>query len=119
IMYLANTIAGGAFALGFMLALSSKLTLIATLPMVILPIIGILLGKRIHSRFEAVQSHFSDLTTRAQENLAGVRIVRAFRQESAEIARFAALNEGYLQKNMSLARLYGIMHPAFSIFAGF
>lgn len=118
IMYLGNTIAGGAFALGFMLRISPELTVTATLPMVILPAIGILLGKRIHARFEAVQSHFSDLTTHAQENLAGVRIVRAFRQEDAEIGRFAALNEGYLQKNMSLARLYGIMHPAFSIFAG-
>src|SRR6185436_7867638 len=45
--------------------------------------------------------------------------VRAFRQEASEIARFSALNDEYLEKNMSLARLYGIMHPAFSIFAGF
>jgi ATP-binding cassette subfamily B protein len=47
-----------------------------------------------------------------------VRIVRAFRQEDAEIERFDALNEGYLQKNMKLAQLYGIMQPGFSIFAG-
>jgi ATP-binding cassette, subfamily B, multidrug efflux pump len=118
IMYLGNTVAGGAFALGFMLFISPELTLIAALPMAVLPIIGVLLGRHIHGRFEAVQSHFSDLTTQAQENLAGVRIVRAFRQEDAEVARFAALNEAYLEKNMSLARLYGTMHPAFSIFAG-
>jgi ATP-binding cassette subfamily B protein len=118
IMYLGNTIAGGAFALGFMVFISPKLTLFAALPMAALPVIGVLLGRHIHARFEAVQSHFSDLTTQAQENLAGVRVVRAFRQEAAEIARFAALNEGYLEKNMSLARLYGTMHPAFSVFAG-
>ena len=118
IMYLTNTIAGGAFALGFMLYLSPRLTLIAALPMAALPLVGIILGRRIHARFEAVQAQFSDLTTLAQENLAGVRIVRAFRQESAEMARFAALNDAYLEKNMSLARLYGVMHPAFSIFAG-
>jgi len=118
IMYLTNTIAGGAFALGFMLYLSPRLTLIAALPMAALPLVGIILGRRIHARFEAVQAQFSDLTTLAQENLAGVRIVRAFRQESAEMARFAALNDAYLEKNMSLARLYGLMHPAFSIFAG-
>jgi ATP-binding cassette subfamily B protein len=117
-MYLGNTIAGGAFALGFMLFISPRLTLLAALPMAVLPVIGVLLGRHIHARFEAVQSHFSDLTTQAQENLAGVRVVRAFRQEKAEIARFAALNEGYLEKNMSLARLYGTMHPAFSVFAG-
>jgi ATP-binding cassette subfamily B protein len=118
IMYLGNTIAGGAFALGFMIFISPRLTLIAALPMAALPIIGVLLGRHIHARFEAVQSHFGDLTTQAQENLAGVRIVRAFRQEDAEIARFAALNEAYLEKNMKLAHLYGTMQPAFSIFAG-
>src|SRR4051812_25570232 len=114
IMYLMNTIAGGAFALGFMITISPRLTLVAALPMTLLPVLGILMGRRIHSRFEAVQSQFSDLTTLAQENLAGVRIVRAFRQEAAEVERFAALNEGYLDRNMKLAQLYGIMQPGFS-----
>jgi ATP-binding cassette, subfamily B, multidrug efflux pump len=118
IMYLTNTIAGGAFALGFMLVISPRLTLIAALPMAALPLVGIVLGRRIHARFEAVQAQFSDLTTLAHENLAGVRIVRAFRQERAEMSRFAALNEAYLEKNMRLARLYGVMQPSFSIFAG-
>ncbi len=118
IMYLMNTIAGGAFALAFMISISPRLTLIAALPMALLPVLGILLGRRIHMRFEDVQAHFSDLTTLAQENLAGVRIVRAFRQEQAEIGLFEKLNEGYLEKNMKLAQLYGIMQPGFSIFAG-
>lgn len=118
IMYLTNTIAGGAFALSFMLHISTRLTLIAALPMALLPVLGILFGRHIHARFEAVQAHFSDLTTLAQENLAGVRIVRAFRQEAAEAARFATLNEQYLEKNMRLAQLYGMMQPGFSLFAG-
>jgi ATP-binding cassette subfamily B protein len=118
IMYLTNTIAGGAFALAFMLRISPRLTLIAALPMALLPVLGILFGKRIHARFESVQAHFSDLTTLTQENLAGVRIVRAFRQEEAEVGRFAKLNEEYLEKNMRLAQLYGLMQPGFSVFAG-
>jgi ATP-binding cassette subfamily B multidrug efflux pump len=118
IMYLTNTIAGGAFALYFMLRISPRLTLIAALPMALLPVLGILFGRNIHARFEAVQAHFSDLTTLAQENLAGVRIVRAFRQEAAEQGRFATLNEQYLEKNMRLAQLYGLMQPGFAIFAG-
>jgi len=118
IMYLTNTVAGGAFAIGFMLSISPWLTLVAALPMLALPLTGVMLGHRIHTRFEAVQAQFSDLTTLAQENLAGVRIVRAFRQEDAEKTRFAALNYAYLEKNMGLAQLYGLMHPAFSIFAG-
>jgi len=86
--------------------------------MLLLPIIGIWMGRRIHERFEAVQEHFGDLTTLAQENLAGVRIVRAYRQEEAEIRRFDAMNDEYLEKNMRLARLYGAMHPAFVLLAG-
>jgi ATP-binding cassette subfamily B multidrug efflux pump len=118
VMYFGNTIAGGAFALAFMVHISPRLTLIAAVPMALLPVLGLLMGRHIHDRFERVQSHFSDLTTLAQENLAGVRVVRAFRQENAEVERFAALNEGYLEKNMRLIRLYGAMQPGFSIFAG-
>jgi ATP-binding cassette, subfamily B, multidrug efflux pump len=118
IMYLTNTIFGGAFALGFMLHIDVRLTLLALLPMVFLPVVMIKLGGMIHQRFEAVQEHFSALTTHAQENFAGVRVVRAYRQERAEIARFGALNETYLERNMSLARLYGAMNPSFGLLAG-
>jgi ATP-binding cassette subfamily B protein len=76
------------------------------------------MGKAIHDRFEAVQEHFSTLTTRAQENLSGARIVRAYRQESAEIARFGAINEQYLALNMSLVRLWGTLNPLFAFFGG-
>ena len=118
IMYLVNTIAGGLFALYFMLRISPRLTLIALLPMVLLPIITVWLGKAIHDRFEAVQEHFGTMTTHAQENLAGARIVRAYRQEDAEVRRFDALGEQYLEKNMRLVHLYGAMNPSFALLAG-
>ena len=119
IMYLTNTIAGGAFALGVHAAhLAATHAASPRCRWRCCPLLGHAHRAAIHARFEAVQAHFSDLTTLAQENLAGVRIVRAFRQERAEIARFAALNEGYLEKNMALARLYGVMQPGFAIFAG-
>jgi ATP-binding cassette subfamily B protein len=118
IMYLTNTVFGGAFALGFMLHISVRLTLVALLPMIFLPVVMIKLGGMIHRRFEAVQEHFSTITTHVQENFSGVRVVRAYRQERAETARFAALNETYLQRNMSLAMLYGAMNPLFGLLAG-
>ena len=118
IMYLTNTAAGGAFALFFMLRIDARLTMIATLPMLLLPIVGIWMGKQIHERFEAVQEYFGELTTLAQENLSGVRVVRAYRQETSEIRRFDAMNDEYLEKNMRLVRLYGAMHPAFVLLAG-
>jgi ATP-binding cassette subfamily B multidrug efflux pump len=118
VMYLANTIAGGVFALFFMLRIDVRLTLLALVPMLILPVLTIRMGKAIHDRFEAVQEHFSTLTTRAQENLSGARIVRAYRQEAAEIARFGAINEEYLAINMSLVRLWGTLNPLFAFFGG-
>ena len=118
IMYLTNTIAGGIFALYFMLRIDTRLTLLALTPMVLLPILTIWLGRAIHERFEAVQEHFSTMTTRAQENLAGARVVRAYRQEQPELERFAGLNDEYLAKNMQLVRLYGLMNPAFGLLAG-
>jgi ATP-binding cassette, subfamily B, multidrug efflux pump len=118
IMYLINTIAGGIFALVFMLRISPHLTGVAVLPMVLLPIVMAVLGSLIHKRFEAVQEHFGVMTTHAQENLSGVRIVRAFRQEAAEQAHFARLNDEYLRRNMGLARLYGLMSPGLQLLAG-
>ncbi len=118
VMYLTNTIFGGLFALYFMLRIDVKLTLLALLPTLFLPILTIKMGKAIHDRFEAVQEHFSSLTTHAQENLTGARIVRAYRQEEAEIQRFGALNEKYLALNMSLVRLWGTLNPLFAFFGG-
>jgi ATP-binding cassette, subfamily B, multidrug efflux pump len=118
IMYFTNTVAGAVFALYFMLRIDVRLTLLALTPMVLLPALTIWLGRAIHTRFEAVQEHFSTMTTRAQENLAGARIVRAYRQERAELDRFAALNDEYLARNMALVRLYGVMNPAFGLLAG-
>lgn len=118
VMYLTNTIFGGLFALSFMFAISPRLTLIALLPMVPLPFVMFRLGRAIHQRFERVQAQFGDLTTLVQEHLSGVRIVRAYQQESAELARFTELSAGYLEKNLHLVRLNGLMNPSFTLLAG-
>ncbi|MBA3891333.1 MAG: ABC transporter ATP-binding protein [Gemmatimonadaceae bacterium] len=118
VMYLTNTIFGGIFALLFMTRISGRLTLIALLPMVALPFVMAWLGRLIHQRFEQVQAHFGELTTLAQENLAGVRVVRAYRQEAAEERRFDAGSAEYLRLNLRLAALYGIMHPVTGLLAG-
>jgi ATP-binding cassette, subfamily B, multidrug efflux pump len=118
IMYLVNTIAGGAFALVFMLHIDPRLTLVALLPVTLLPVVMARGGRAIHTRFEAVQQHFSTMTTRAQENIAGARIVRAYRQEEPEIARWSAMNEEYVRRNMRLVRLWGLLNPGFSLLAG-
>src|SRR3954468_20824258 len=70
IMYLASTIFGGLFALYFMVRIDGRLTAIALLPMICMPVAAIVIGRKIHDRFDAVQDNFSRLTTLTQENLA-------------------------------------------------
>ena len=85
IMYSANTIVFTAGALAFMLSISPRLTLYAFLPLPILSIVVQYFGRRIHERFERIQAMFSDISARAQENFSGVRVIRAYVQEHAEI----------------------------------
>ncbi len=118
IMYFVNTIFGALFALIMMVRISPSLTGAALLPMIGLPFLMIKLGRAVHQRFESVQEQFSSLSVRAQENLSGVRIVRAYQQENAEIERFAAAGEEYLQRNLRLAKLNGLMNPGFALLAG-
>lgn len=118
LMYLTNTVAGGVFALGMMLRLHPGLTAAALLPMAGLPLLMLRLGRRVHARFEEVQARFGQLTTRAQENLAGVRVVRAYRQEEAEVARFDAVGGAYQEASLRLAHLNGLMNPGFGLLAG-
>ncbi len=118
VMYMVNTVAGGLFAMVMMLRISPMLTGLALLPMIGLPVLMLRVGRLVHQRFEAVQSQFSQLSTRAQENLSGVRVVRAYGQEQAESTRFNAMGEAYLVANMRLAKLSGIMNPGFALLAG-
>ncbi|MCC7001401.1 MAG: ABC transporter ATP-binding protein [Gemmatimonadaceae bacterium] len=118
VMYLANTIFGGLFALSFMIAISPRLTALALIPMLPLPLVMWRLGKAIHDRFERVQAQFGDLTTMVQENLAGVRVVRAYRQEHAEGERFGAMSAESMERNIKLVRLNGLMNPSFTLLAG-
>ena len=118
IMYLVSTIFGGAFALYYMLRIDHRLTALALVPMLALPVLTLKLGNMIHDRFEEVQSHFGKVTTLTQENLSGVRVVRAYRQEAAEIGRFRAMSAEYMERNLGLARLYGAMQPSYGLLAG-
>ena len=118
VMYLTNTIFGGVFALSFMAGISARLTLLATLPMLLLPFVMFRLGRAIHRRFEQVQAQFGDITTMVQEHLSGVRIVRAYQQEAPENSRFAALSAEYLERNLRLVRMNGLMNPTFTLLAG-
>jgi ATP-binding cassette, subfamily B, multidrug efflux pump len=117
-MYTANTIVFTAFALGFMLHISFRLTFYAFLPLPIVSIIIQYFGRRIHERFERIQAMFSEISARAQENFSGVRIIRAYAQEEAEIASFETANHEYIARSLTLVRLMGMLWPTLETMLG-
>ncbi len=118
IMYSANTIVFTAGALGFMLAISPKLTIYAFLPLPITSIVIQYFGRRIHERFERIQAMFSDISARAQENFSGARVIRAYIQEQAEIAAFESANQEYIRRSLGLVRLMGMLWPTLELMLG-
>jgi ATP-binding cassette, subfamily B, multidrug efflux pump len=118
VMYLANTLITAVVSLSLMFSLDVRLTLIVLLPLPIVSITVKMFGTAIHKTFEEVQEKLSDMSAVVQESLTGVRVVRAYRQELAEIARFRASNLDYLQHNRRLSRLQGAFFPTMSLFLG-
>lgn len=118
IMYSANTIVFTAGALAFMLSISPKLTVYAFLPLPVVSIVVQYFGRRIHERFERIQAMFSDISARAQENFSGVRVVRAYIQEEAEVAGFESSNREYIARSLKLVRLMGMLWPTLETMLG-
>ena len=80
-----------------MWSIDARLTLIALLPLPGVTVGTRYFGRAIHDRFERIQAQLSDMSAIVQEALAGVRVVRAYRQERAELARFARANDEYVR----------------------
>lgn len=118
IMYAANTLFTFIGALVLMLGIDPWLTLVALAPMPIVAVVTKFVGDKIHHHFERVQANFSALTTRVQENLAGVRVVRAYAQERGEEARFDELNREAVERNRRLALWNAAFHPLLQALVG-
>ena len=118
VMYLVNTTAMTALGLAFMIQIDLRLTGAALVPMLLLPPVALGFGRIIHRRFERIQDHLGQLSTLVQENLSGVRIVRAYVQERQQEREFEKLNSAYLDRNMALARTSGLFHPLLMLLTG-
>ena len=118
IMYSVNTLVSFLLALGFMVWISPRLTLYALIPMVILPPVVFAFARVIHQRFEKIQEQFATLSTMVQENLTGMRIVRAYVQEESQAYHFDGLNREYMDRNMGLVKVAGLFHPILALFSG-
>jgi ATP-binding cassette, subfamily B, multidrug efflux pump len=118
VMYLVNTLFTTVFALAVMFSYSVRLTLFSLIPLALLPPVFLFFGRAIHRRFERIQEHFGVLSTMVQENLSGVRIVRAYGREAAQESEFEELSRGYLERNMSLAHISAVFSPLLTLLTG-
>jgi ATP-binding cassette subfamily B multidrug efflux pump len=118
LMYSANTVFFTVFALYFLLHLSPWLTLVALAPMPLASILVQYLGHRIHDRFERIQASFSEISSQAQENYSGARLIRAFAREESQIGLFERLNRQYIARSLRLVQLMGMLWPTLEFILG-
>jgi len=118
IMYSANTLLTFAVALSMMIAIDARLAIWSLIPLPFVSISVKLFGTAIHKRFEQIQAQLSEVSAVAQEALSGVRVVRAYRQENAELERFRVSIDEYLRRNRRLIVLQGFFFPSMGFFLG-
>lgn len=118
VMYSMNTVIIGSLSITLMAILSWKLTIAGLLPMVVLTFVVYHSVKVIHRLFERVQSKFAAINARAQENLSGIRVVKAYAREPYEIEQFSGASNDYVDANVKLFRVQSMLHPLLSTVAG-
>lgn len=118
LMYSMNTVFAMALIVPLMGSINWPLTLLAFLSMPLVATATNYFSKRIHDRFEKVQEYFGTVSSRAQESFAGVRVIRAYTQERAEVESFKRVNREFVNRNLKLIRLSGIFHPILQLFIG-
>jgi ATP-binding cassette subfamily B protein len=118
IMYWTETSLTFLLAIVIMVTVDWRLAALAILPAPLVSLAVIFFGRAIHARFERIQAMFSDISSRVQENLAGVRMVRAFVQEQAELRHFEKLNRAYIAENIRLVKISGVFQPLLEALIG-
>jgi ATP-binding cassette subfamily B multidrug efflux pump len=118
LMYFVSTALGFVVAVAVMWWIEPRLTLLALLPLPAVTLGTRYFGRAIHDRFERIQAQLSDMSALVQEALSGVRVVRAYRQEPAQVAVFERANEEYVRRNRGLIRLQAAFYPTLTFCFG-
>ncbi|MEO8512566.1 MAG: ABC transporter ATP-binding protein [Ignavibacteria bacterium] len=119
IMYTFETLINFTMAISLMFSFNTELTLIAIVPIPLISYVVYRIGKSINYKFEQVQEQFSDLTTKAQENLSGIKVVKAYVREDSETRGFTKISESYMKKNLELAKVQSFSYPIMFLLTGF
>ena len=115
---LMNTIVAFTVTITFMLTIDIQLTLYAAVILPMITVVFIVVGRQIEHRYKAVQDQFGEVSAHAQENLSGIRIVKAYTQEDHELESFRTSNQEYVRRSIDYARIYAILWPAMFFLAG-
>lgn len=118
VMYSIDTGTRFLLVLPIMLWMSIPMTLYALIPLPILSFAVYAVMKKVHTRYTRIQEKFSDLTTRAQENFSGIRVIKSYIREEYEINEFTKESAEYLKRNMDLVRIRSLFMPVFYLIAG-
>jgi ATP-binding cassette subfamily B protein len=118
LMYWVENVLTFVLAVAVMMWVDWRLTLWALAPAPLISVAVIFFGQRIHYRSQRIQRLVSDISSRVQENFSGVRVVRAYVQEEAEVAHFEELNRGFVSENIHMARLSSMFMPALQAMVG-
>src|ERR1039458_7602465 len=118
VMYWFETSLTFILAIALMTRVAWRLAIFAVMPAPAVSLAVILFGRVIHDRFEKIQAMFSDISSRVQENLAGVRMIRAFGRKQAEMRRFETLNRAFIAQNIRLVRVQGLFQPLLEMLIG-
>jgi ATP-binding cassette subfamily B protein len=117
-LYTSSTVLTFVVALALMISIDPWLALVALVPLPCVSFFVHYFGKKIHDRFEQIQAQLSTLSAVTQESLAGVRVVRAYRQEPYELARFREVNAEYVRRNRGLITLQAMYFPSMGLLMG-
>jgi ATP-binding cassette subfamily B protein len=118
VMYSIDTFVRLSVVIAIMISISPSVTLFSLIPLPFLAYLVYYVGKRIHVRFTAIQEKFAELTTKAQENFSGIRVVKSYVREEGEIEDFRRLSQEYLKKNMHLVKLQAFFQPLLFLITG-
>ncbi|MGI8784840.1 MAG: ABC transporter ATP-binding protein [Acidobacteriota bacterium] len=111
IMYSMDTLATMTMTIVLLFSIDWRLTLLTFIPLSLVSFLVKYFGQKIHQRFEQIQEQLSDITTRVQEYLSGIRVVKAYTQEASALTDFDAANQEFLRRNLALIRLQSLLWP--------
>ena len=117
IVFLVDTVILGVLTIFFMIYIDVRLTLFAILPMPLITLITLFFSRSIHHRFEILQKTFASLTERVRESIAGIRVIKAYVLEEREKEKLSQLSKDYIQKNLSVTRVWGMFFPIILFFS--